>query len=577
MSPPPFPGRTGRYTLKEKFKEYERNVTPEERLLEALGKYGEQAREVQLALHHNGPTHSTEDEAPPGTDTVRLRGPRYQSGGGGGGQLRRAHGHRGSEGKNLNLNRQSLPPLSRLKFQSEPIPEETRKPKRKSLTLMEEAWGWLESLGRGSRQQSSPRDRTRVGKEDHKGAITTTITSEHRANRLSQSLSDQPTQVAALPTLPPGRNRRDKGQAIEVPRVIGCLGSFARDDDQEDGDEKKMRADIKVQRNKRKDSLQQQQHANLPFLRVEDLHVRASREVEEQKEELRALILHQQSSRVDLQSRINTSDDEICTLMDQQSKRQTNQEKTQTQTPAHIYTLEEAEEAEQLAFWENELRDEEGFERDLQQQFLELKEKAGECKASLQEYQRRLEELDLSSSLATLFPKRDPRDTGKEAETERQTAKARLETPSTGGMAPHTATRPSVQKRELFENAGARQSRMGSLNKTPSIGAAHSITRTPAQNRELFESLGARQSGASTSGRQRGGAASAKLPRMFVAPVQSSSAVAEGDARMSDRRQLREWWARWSAGQAASRSEEGSKSQAVHRSEITIHLRGTRV
>ncbi|XP_031421372.1 ras association domain-containing protein 8-like [Clupea harengus] len=48
-------GRTGRYTLKEKFKEYERNVTPDERLLESLGKYGEQVREVQLTLHRNGP------------------------------------------------------------------------------------------------------------------------------------------------------------------------------------------------------------------------------------------------------------------------------------------------------------------------------------------------------------------------------------------------------------------------------------------------------------------------------------------------------------------------------------------
>uniref|UniRef100_A0A673FQB0 Ras association domain family member 11 n=1 Tax=Sinocyclocheilus rhinocerous TaxID=307959 RepID=A0A673FQB0_9TELE len=49
-------GRTGRYTLREKFKEYERNVTPDERLLEALEKYGEQAKEVQLTLKHIGPS-----------------------------------------------------------------------------------------------------------------------------------------------------------------------------------------------------------------------------------------------------------------------------------------------------------------------------------------------------------------------------------------------------------------------------------------------------------------------------------------------------------------------------------------
>uniref|UniRef100_A0A8B9K4P7 Ras association domain family member 11 n=1 Tax=Astyanax mexicanus TaxID=7994 RepID=A0A8B9K4P7_ASTMX len=49
-------GRTGRYTLREKFKEYERNVTPDERLLGSLEKYGQQAREVQLTLQHLGPS-----------------------------------------------------------------------------------------------------------------------------------------------------------------------------------------------------------------------------------------------------------------------------------------------------------------------------------------------------------------------------------------------------------------------------------------------------------------------------------------------------------------------------------------
>uniref|UniRef100_A0A4W5MQ61 Ras association domain family member 11 n=1 Tax=Hucho hucho TaxID=62062 RepID=A0A4W5MQ61_9TELE len=49
-------GRPGRYTLQEKFKEFERNVTPSERLLESLEKYGQQAREIQLTLLHNGPS-----------------------------------------------------------------------------------------------------------------------------------------------------------------------------------------------------------------------------------------------------------------------------------------------------------------------------------------------------------------------------------------------------------------------------------------------------------------------------------------------------------------------------------------
>uniref|UniRef100_A0A671Y1M8 Ras-associating domain-containing protein n=1 Tax=Sparus aurata TaxID=8175 RepID=A0A671Y1M8_SPAAU len=49
-------GQPGRYTLRETFKDFERCMTPNERLLETLEKYGEQAREVQLMLLHNGPS-----------------------------------------------------------------------------------------------------------------------------------------------------------------------------------------------------------------------------------------------------------------------------------------------------------------------------------------------------------------------------------------------------------------------------------------------------------------------------------------------------------------------------------------
>uniref|UniRef100_A0A3P9P5Q0 Ras association domain family member 11 n=1 Tax=Poecilia reticulata TaxID=8081 RepID=A0A3P9P5Q0_POERE len=44
----------GRYALQEKFKDFERCMTPDERLLETLKKYGEQAKEVQLSLQHGG-------------------------------------------------------------------------------------------------------------------------------------------------------------------------------------------------------------------------------------------------------------------------------------------------------------------------------------------------------------------------------------------------------------------------------------------------------------------------------------------------------------------------------------------
>uniref|UniRef100_A0A3P8YFG8 Ras association domain-containing protein n=1 Tax=Esox lucius TaxID=8010 RepID=A0A3P8YFG8_ESOLU len=65
-------GRPGRYTLKEKFKDFDRNVTPNERILESLEKYGEHAREVQLTLSHNGP--------PLGEGPSKGKGGRYQPG-----------------------------------------------------------------------------------------------------------------------------------------------------------------------------------------------------------------------------------------------------------------------------------------------------------------------------------------------------------------------------------------------------------------------------------------------------------------------------------------------------------------
>ncbi|XP_041954444.1 ras association domain-containing protein 8 [Alosa sapidissima] len=486
-------GRTGRYTLKEKFKEYERNVAPEERLLESLRKYGEQVREVQLTLHHNGPSLG---EAGPGVNTVQLRGGRYQSGGGA--QLRRAHighGHRASEGRSLN--RQSLPPLSHLRFHSDSAAEEPKKPKRKSLTLMEEARGWLESLGRSGKQQSGLRDKAK-GRDDNSCGGT----SIDRGNRLSQSIFDPTAQVIPPLPLPQGRNRRERGQAYELPKVISCLGTQSSEDQVAD---KKRGAEAKAQKSKKK-GLQ----ANLPFLRVEELHIKANQEVEDEKEELRKLILRQQSSLLELQTQVDTTDGQISELEEQQAEEYAAQQSAEAQ----LCLLEE--EAEQLDFWENELKAEVVFERDLLQQFLELKKAAAECKAKLQEYQRKLEGLDLSSSLANLFPQSEvgPKQDGA---TERPNSHTS-----------HSTVRHAVRNTEIGEHT------------------------CPKQNVEKSE----------------GPPVATKPPRVFVAPVQAT------DSRMSERSQLREWWARWSAGQG---STAGTKPKAFHRSEITIQLNSTRV
>lgn len=52
------------------------------------------------------------------------------------------------------------------------------------------------------------------------------------------------------------------------------------------------------------------------------------------------------------------------------------------------------EEMEQIKFWENELKAEEGYEKDLQRQFLEMRAKAVECKPRLEEYKRKMQRLD---------------------------------------------------------------------------------------------------------------------------------------------------------------------------------------
>uniref|UniRef100_A0AAZ1WZ27 Ras-associating domain-containing protein n=1 Tax=Oreochromis aureus TaxID=47969 RepID=A0AAZ1WZ27_OREAU len=113
-------GQPGRYTLREKFKDFERCMTPEERLLETLERYGEQSKEVQLSLFHRGASVLEE--------MGKAKVGRYQP---------------------CPLHRQSLPMLSCLREEGEKKQEDLKRPKRKSLTLMEEAWDWLESLGKG--------------------------------------------------------------------------------------------------------------------------------------------------------------------------------------------------------------------------------------------------------------------------------------------------------------------------------------------------------------------------------------------------------------------------------------------
>ncbi|XP_059359737.1 ras association domain-containing protein 8 [Carassius carassius] len=326
-------GRTGRYTLREKFKEFERNVTPKERLLESLEKYGEQAKEVQLTLKHIG--QSLEEE----TNQSKA-------------QMRRAEGtgraQRGSGA--IALHRQSLPPLSCLCLHSEPPPEEPKRPKRKSLTLMEEAWGWLENLGRGGKQQSG-RDKGK-DKEHKKG----------------NGHSDNTTKSSLTSGTPEPRDKKDKNRVAQHQPLINCLGNRGRCTDETAACER------------REEEEQKDTEEDLKTLNpvVQTIHLETE---SEEIVELRRLVVQQQASLQELKHKIESTDQLILELEQQQASRE-------------LFEL-QLEEEEQLKFWLNELKAEEVFERDLQKQFLQIKEEAADCKAKLEEYKQKRQVMDL--------------------------------------------------------------------------------------------------------------------------------------------------------------------------------------
>lgn len=335
-------GRTGRYTLREKFKDYERNVTPDERLLESLEKYGEQSKEVQLILKHIGPSIGEESVLPRA-------------------QMRRADGAgRARRGSGvLALHRQSLPPLSRLCLHSEPPPEEPKRPKRKSLTLMEEAWGWLENLGRGGKQPSG-RDK---GKNE----------GGNKGNGHLDSASLKPTRSSLTPGVPQGKDKKDKNRAALHQPLISCLGNRGRRND-----ESRLSA-------RREKDAKEVVEKDLKAIRTDKplVPVQMSSDHETDNEEilaLRRLIIQQQASLQELKIKIDSTDQQIRQLEGQEAARQNS----------------ESEDEEQLKFWLNELKAEEGFERDLQQQFFQIKKEADKCKVQIKEYKEKLLSMDLN-------------------------------------------------------------------------------------------------------------------------------------------------------------------------------------
>ncbi|XP_029011488.1 ras association domain-containing protein 8 [Betta splendens] len=321
-------GQSGRYTLREKFKDFERCMTPSEHLLETLERYGEQAKEVQLTLIHNGPSVCDE--------MSRTKVGRYQPCP----PLRRKDAGprlwRGSSSRSLH--RQSLPPLSCSRQEAERQKDDLKKPKRKSLTLMEEAREWLESLGKGNVYSTASE------KEGSKKAEKRNRTSLNVCLSVDKGTTGRSNKGKAR-----GREKTPKSDLDH--QTSCCIGNQTKD--------------------------KGSKHKNSQEANPDDLMCSKCSLTEEEKNRLRATIMHQLSCLQDLQAQIAAMDTQISELEEKQRAHEAEQEEQQRKVE---------EEMEQMRFWENELKGEEGYEKELQRQFLEMRTKAAECKAQLEVY-----------------------------------------------------------------------------------------------------------------------------------------------------------------------------------------------
>ncbi|KAM9312534.1 ras association domain-containing protein 8 [Gastrophryne carolinensis] len=120
-------GRTGRYTLIEKWRDMERHLAPHENPVISINKWGQYASDVQLILRRTGPSISDR----PTSDCI-------------------AHV------PERTLYRQSLPPLAKLRPQNDRSIKR-REPKRKSLTFSGGAKGIMDIFGKGKESEFKQR------------------------------------------------------------------------------------------------------------------------------------------------------------------------------------------------------------------------------------------------------------------------------------------------------------------------------------------------------------------------------------------------------------------------------------
>ncbi|XP_054974229.1 ras association domain-containing protein 8 [Sorex araneus] len=131
-------GRTGRYTLIEKWRDTERHLAPHENPVISLNKWGQYASDVQLILRRTGPSLSER----PTSDS-------------------------GARAPERTLHRQSLPPLAKLRPPADKALRR-REPKRKSLTFTGGAKGLMDIFGKGREaeaKQKAPGGRRATAEE----------------------------------------------------------------------------------------------------------------------------------------------------------------------------------------------------------------------------------------------------------------------------------------------------------------------------------------------------------------------------------------------------------------------------
>ncbi|KAM4523420.1 ras association domain-containing protein 8b isoform 2-T2 [Fundulus diaphanus] len=170
-------GRTGRYTLIEKWRDTERHLAPHENPVVSLNKWGQYASDVQLILQRTGPSIS-ERPTSDGLARVPERG----------------------------LYRQSLPPLAKLRPSGTDRSLRRREPKRKSLTFTGGARGLREIFGKSKDAEAKqPQQRGVSLNLSRVGGVGPASAPGSPARELSRLVQLQ----------------RDKLQALES-RLLGC-------------------------------------------------------------------------------------------------------------------------------------------------------------------------------------------------------------------------------------------------------------------------------------------------------------------------------------------------------------------